>query len=70
MKSDEFCITSDDNWKLAVTMSYLPIFVKILQMRHWIMLKFPTTYDGLILSDTGVGLLPIGRPGPKIVGLA
>ncbi len=70
MKSDEFCITSDDNWKMAVTMSYLPIFVKILQMRHWIMIKFPTTYDGLILSDTGVGLLPIGKPGPKIVGLA
>lgn len=70
MKSGDFSITSDDNWKMAVTMSQLPIFVKILQSRHWVMLEFPTTDDGLILSDAGVGFLAIGKPGPKIVGLA
>lgn len=70
MKSSDFSIASDDNWKIDATMRMLPIFVKILQVRHWVITKFTTEDESLILSDAGVGFLSIGKSGPQVIGIA
>lgn len=70
MKSGDFCIETDDNWKIALARQWLPIFVDVLRSRHWLMMQFPTTFEPLIICDAAVGLLAVGKPGPKPVGLA
>ena len=70
LKSGDFSVTTDDNWKIALAMQSLPLFVEVLQSRHWLVMKFPDTFEPLIICDTAVGLLAVGEAGPNVVGLA
>lgn len=69
LKSGDFLIETDDNWKMALAIQWLPILVGVIRSRNWLMLDYPASYEPLIISDAGVGLLALGPPGPKIVGL-
>lgn len=70
LKSGDFSTKTDDNWKIAIAIQWLPLIANILRSRRWGIIEFPTTLETLILSDAVVGLLPVGRPGPNPVGLA
>lgn len=59
MKSGDFAVRTDDNWKIAFALQMLPLITNLLQQRTWV-----------IISDAAVGLLGIGSTGPKVVGVA
>jgi hypothetical protein len=69
-KNGQFSTTTDDNWKIAMSLNWLPTFVNVLQSRHWVAVEFPEGYEPLIISDNAVGFLPVGEPGPRQIGLA
>lgn len=70
LKSGDFSVTTDDNWKIALALQWLPLFVEVLQSRHWLVMQFPDKFEPLIICDAAVGLLPVGEAGPNVVGLA
>ena len=68
-KNGNFSTETDDNWKIAIALKQLPILVKVLRSRKWVLIPFSAANEPLIISDAGVGFLPLGKPGPKMIGL-
>lgn len=68
-KSGHFSTRTDDNWKIAFAIKMLPVTAHVLEAREWCLVPFSDANEPLVISDSGVGMFPIGKPGPKLVGL-
>jgi hypothetical protein len=69
-RGGRFSSRTDDDWKIAFAVNHLPVLLNFLRLREWSLLPFSSANEPLIISDAGVGMLPFGKPGPKVVGLA
>ncbi len=69
LKSGEYKTTTDDNWKISISIECLNLYTQTLSTRHWFLQSTDGKGKQLIIADAPVGLVHIGT-GTCAVGIA
>lgn len=68
LKSGDFTVRTDANWKIALSLEITPLMMDALASRHWQLMVLPESAPELALPDSGVSLVPL-ETGEVRVGL-
>lgn len=69
MKSGDFTIRTDDQWKIAISMELVPFMMVALETKRWQLMTFSAASPMLVLPDCGAFLVPLGSSSETLVGV-